>query len=347
MLLLALSQPMTDTSFIKNYRSNPNLKTVHSPAGWKRSPVDKNGRFLNLEFPFTPSLAKVIRWKLQRNPLKKEKDLENWNPKIFDDTSWLKESDDIIVWLGHCTYYIRINGVRILTDPVFEDVLTIKRKTKLPVNPRLLKDIDLVLLSHDHRDHTDKESLRLLIKQNPNLCIKAGLGSEKLLQDLTTARNIETAAWYQQFGTGQQPVNITFIPSRHWAKRGIFDTNKRLWGGFVIEAGNKRILFGGDSGYDSHFKQLGKLFGPFDYAIIGIGAYQPNWFMSPMHMSPFEAVTAFQNLKAKYLIPMHYGTFDLSDEPLSLPLKVLVLAADQRLQSGDLQVLDIGFPKTI
>ena len=338
---------MKDTSLVSSHRTNPALKTVHAPKGWLGSPVDKRARFLNLEYPFIQSLAKVIRWQLQTNPYKKEKKAENWRPPIMEDPSWIRGKDDIIVWLGHASFYVRINGVRIMIDPVFGDILTVKRKTSMPVDPRLFTDIDYVLLSHDHRDHMDKQSLKLLAKQNPDVAYKAGLGSEQLIYDFTSSQRIETAGWYQQFSNGLKPVNITFVPSRHWARRGIFDTNKRLWGGFVIESNGKRILFSGDSGYDSHFRQLGELFGAFNYAIIGIGAYQPSWFMSPMHMSPGEASKAFQELNAKCFIPMHYGTFDLSDEPLGLPLRDLHQAAMESRITNKLAALTIGKPLRI
>ncbi|WP_299287163.1 MBL fold metallo-hydrolase, partial [uncultured Mucilaginibacter sp.] len=278
---------------VKAYQNNPQLKTPKAPEGWQGTPVDEKGKFLNLSHPFVPNFADVFRWKLESSPFRKEKKAEVWNPTIYNDGSWLKESDDLIVWLGHSTFYIRINGVRIITDPVFGDILSVKRRSEFPVGPHLLTNLDYVLLSHDHRDHLDEKSLKLLSKQNLNVKYLTGLGMKAVVHKFTQSNKIEEAGWYQQYETGNSPIKVTFIPSRHWSARGLFDANQQLWGGFVMEAANKRILFGGDSGYDTHYKQLAAVFGSFDYAILGIGAYEPAWFMSANHQSPADALKGF------------------------------------------------------
>ena len=322
------------------YQHNPKLQTPKAPEGWKGTPLDQKGRFVNLHHPFIPGLMDVLRWQLEKNPFKQTKKSETWNPVVMTDDAWLDGSDDVIVWLGHSTFYIRINGIRLLTDPVFGDIFSVKRQSTLPVNVHRLLHLDYILLSHDHRDHLDEKSLRLLSAQNPDVRYLTGLGMKKIVHDFTQSDKIEEAGWYQQYSG----VNITFIPSRHWSKRGAFDTNKRLWGGFVIEIGGKRILFGGDSGYDTHYQQLAAVFGGFDYAILGIGAYEPLWFMSPNHQSPKDALKAFKELNARYLIPMHYGTFDLSDEPLGEPLKELYAVAGNDEQ---VKALTIGEPLSL
>jgi L-ascorbate metabolism protein UlaG (beta-lactamase superfamily) len=322
--------------------SNPQLKTI---IDWPGTPVDKNGRFVNLYSPFkVTGLLQVLKWKLQTNPFREEKKAEVWQPQIATDPSWLNGTDDIIVLLGHSTFYMRIGGITLLTDPVFGDILMLKRKTPFPVDPSLLHP-DYILLSHDHRDHLDKESLQLLARNNPSVRYLTGLNMAPIVKSFTGSDNIEMAGWYQQYNTDS--IKITFVPSRHWAKRGIADDNKRLWGGFVIEAGNKRILFGGDSGYDEHYKALGRIFGSFDYVLLGIGAYQPAWFMSPNHESPDEALQAFDDLHAAQLIPMHYGTFDLADEPLGMPVRELLKTAAQKGIADKVKVLTLGMPLKI
>ncbi|MEX8548743.1 MAG: MBL fold metallo-hydrolase [Mucilaginibacter sp.] len=329
---------------IKTYQNNTQLKTPKAPEGWQGTPVDQKGKFVNLNHPFVPNFADVFRWKLESSPFKKEKKAEVWNPTVFKNDSWLKGTEDIIVWLGHSTFYIRINGTRIITDPVFGDILSVKRRSEFPVDPHQLTNLDYVLLSHDHRNHLDEKSLKLLSKQNPNVRYLTGLGMKEIVQTFTKSNKIEEAGWYQQYETGSSPIKITFIPSRHWSSRSLLDANQRLWGGFVIETANKRILFGGDSGYDTHYKQLATIFGCFDYAILGIGAYEPAWFMSTNHQSPADALKGFTELNAARFIPMHYGTFDLSDEPLSQPLKDLHTAAKGLNLEGKLDVLSIGKP---
>lgn len=322
--------------------NNPRLRTV---IDWKGTPVDKNGRFINLYSPDPPTgLLTVLKWKLQTSPFREEKKAEIWQPEIATDTSWLHTADDILVFLGHSTFYIRIGGVSLLTDPVFGDILLVKRKTPFPVDPSLLHP-DYVLLSHDHRDHLDKKSLKLLAGNNPSARYLTGLNMGPIVHRFTGSDHIEMAGWYQQFSTND--IKITFVPSRHWAKRGFSDDNKRLWGGFVIEAGNKRILFGGDSGYDEHYKAFGQIFGGFDYVLLGIGAYQPAWFMSPNHQSPDEALQAFEDLHAAQLVPMHYGTFDLADEPLGMPLRDLLKTATQKGIADKVKVLTLGKPLKI
>lgn len=327
------------------YQSNPQLLYEKTPALWQGTPVRKNGQFVNLYHPYFPDWLDVIRWQTEGNPYRTEKRAEHWIPEIYTRQEWLDSRENLIVWLGHSTFYIRLAGISILTDPVFFDIFSVKRLSALPLAAQVLTGLDYVLLSHDHRDHLDKKSLQVLSRQNPDTTYLTGLGMEAIIHDFTGSEQIQQAGWYQQFNTGTDLVKITFIPTRHWSKRGLTDTNKRLWGGFVIEAGNKRILFGGDSGYDErNYTELGEVFGSIDYAILGIGAYEPAWFMSANHQSPEDALKAFTKLKAKRFIPMHYGTFDLSDEPLNQPLKRLTAEASRKNMTTNLDILHIGKP---
>jgi L-ascorbate metabolism protein UlaG (beta-lactamase superfamily) len=320
---------------------NPDLKTIPPSPDWQGTPVDKSGRFRNLDSPFIPKLSDVIRWKLQHNPFKAEKEAENWEPALRSNIGWLANNNDVIVRLGHSTFFIRLDGISLLTDPVFGDILSVKRRTPFPFYPPLLKKLDYILLSHDHRDHMDKPSLALLARNNPNAQYLAGLGMKPLIRRFTGSTAIQEAGWYQQYNAS---LKITFVPARHWSRRGLFDPNKRLWGGFVIEGNNKRIFFGGDSGYDVHFNTIGNTFGGFDYAILGIGAYQPEWFMHPAHQSPADALRAMDDLQAKHMIPMHYGTFDLSDEPMGMPVHELLRTATDSQVANKIIVLDTGQP---
>jgi L-ascorbate metabolism protein UlaG (beta-lactamase superfamily) len=133
---------------------------------------------------------------------------------------------------------------------------------------------------------------------------------------------VQEAGWYQQY-TLNEDFEIIFVPTRHWTRRGLADENKRLWGGFFIRYHNKSIYFMGDSGYTKHFEEIRNILGDVDYAIMGVGAYKPEWFMYQSHISPVDAIKAFHEMGGRYFIPMHFGTFDLSDEPLLKPLDVL------------------------
>ena len=335
------------TNNIKGYRSNPQLKTVKAPEGWPGTPVDQKGRFLNLNHPFIPNWVDVLRWQFEKSPFRSDKKAEVWSPDIYRDYSWIEGTDDVIVWLGHSTFYIRINGIQLLTDPVLYDIPFVKRRSELPVNVHRLVNLNYILISHDHRDHLDEKSLKILSKQNPDAQYLTGLDMKELIHRFTMSDKIEEAGWYQQYSMSNEQVSVTFVPSRHWSKRGLYDTNRCLWGGFVIEASGKRILFGGDSGYDDHYRQLAIIYGHFNYAILGIGAYEPAWFMRANHQSPQDALKGFKELSADYFIPMHYGTFDLSDEPLSQPVKDLLAAAKVDSLADRLNILSIGQPLMI
>ena len=304
------------------YTKNTQLKTIINDTHWKGNPVDQQGNFLNLNFPYTPKISNLIKWMLQSNPQKKQKKEDKWSIPIINDTSWIHSQQNSIVWLGHATFFIRINNIKIITDPIFSNPPFIKRITPFPINPNILPSINYILISHDHRDHCDKESISLLLKKNPNLKILAGLKMDALFLEWNKSTKTQTAGWYQQFDTDTTKIKIYFLPARHWSKRGMFDDNQTLWGSFVISSHNKNIYFSGDTGYDSHFQKIGQLF-PIDYAIIGIGAYKPQWIMSSSHISPQEAIQACKDMKAKICIPMHYGTFDLSDEPNSDPYNTI------------------------
>ncbi|MFM8588410.1 MAG: MBL fold metallo-hydrolase [Bacteroidota bacterium] len=145
-----------------------------------------------------------------------------------------------------------------------------------------------------------------------------------------------------QITTDSSKVKIYFLPARHWSKRGLFDTNQRLWGSFIIQTLNRTIYFSGDTGYGSHFKEIGSLFKDINIAIMGIGAYEPEWFMSPNHISPKDALRAASEMSAKTFIPMHYGTFDLSDEPLFEPINSLKDLHKNTLSQIELLSLKIG-----
>lgn len=305
-----------------SYTSNPDLSTIKLPFEWKGTPLDSKGRFLNHEFAFINSFREVLRWQTTKNPQKEEKRTDTWKLECKTDSSFLTSSEDCIVWLGHASFFIRVAGITLLIDPVLFDVSLIKRKSKLPVDPGQLKNIDYILVSHDHRDHCDKKSLELLAKNNPNAVYLTGLNVDAVIKKITKSSSIQAAGWYQQYHTKSE-IKITYVPSRHWGRRYLTDTNVRLWGGYVIQAAGKTIYFGGDSGYGSHFADIAKIFPVVDYAMIGIGAYKPEFFMGQSHLSPVDGLKAFQDTKAKHLIPMHYGTFDLADEPVGDPIRVL------------------------
>jgi L-ascorbate metabolism protein UlaG (beta-lactamase superfamily) len=245
------------------------------------------------------------------------------------------------VWLGHASFFIRLAGINLLIDPVFFQVPLTKRYTPPPLDLEELPPLDYLLISHDHQDHCQQSSIRAIMARNCGLTILTGLNMDTLLRPWADTARIQTAGWYQQYRTPPQ-LGIYYLPSRHWGRRSIADTNTRLWGAFVFQTKERTLYFGGDSGYGSHFCTARELFPAIDIAIVGVGAYKPEWFMHPNHISPQDAVKAFHDLGARTFIPMHYGTFDLSDEPAGEPLRILWAYEKEGGLKGTLKTLDPG-----
>jgi L-ascorbate metabolism protein UlaG (beta-lactamase superfamily) len=305
---------------------NPELPTVKSDFHGNK--VDDRGRFIDEHAPYLPSLTQVVKWKLSADPLKEAKQNDTWKVGVHDPRSFLSSGADGIMWLGHASFYIRVGGVCVITDPVFGDPVFLTRFVPVPSQLEHIDTLDHVLISHDHRDHMDETSIKAVTKKFPDATLHAGLRSEDLLHKWKQPDNrVMTAGWYQEFPVNDSDVSICFLPAKHWARRGLLDTNRRLWGSYIIQVHGTTIFFGGDSAYSRYYCEISELFPRVDYFITGIGAYEPRWFMKPIHKSPYEAVQAFIDMHAGTLIPMHYGTFDLSDEPPGQPLRDLHAAA--------------------
>ena len=320
------------------YLKNSRLPLIR--PDWQGNPHDGK-RFHYMEEPFYPSFRKLLKWQLSPNPQRAAKKEDDWAPQLAVQQDYLEDkSRDGIVWLGHATFLIQLNGVRLITDPIFNGLPFLKRRVALPFPLDQLKDIDYILLSHDHRDHCDKRSLQDLLKTNRPRKILAPLKLSKVISPWVGNVPVEEAAWYQVFRT--EGAEITFLPSRHWCRRGLFDFNRVLWGSFMIRSGEKKIYFGADSGMGSHFEEIGQLFPGIQYAMIGIGAYKPDYMMQEIHTNPQEAMEAFRHLGSENLIPMHYGTYDLSDEPASEPYRLIQEYFRNAGQSDQLTLPAIG-----
>lgn len=340
-LIIFIVFDANDKAVIKSYARNENLPTIK--AGWQGVPIDQKGRFVNHEHPFLPRVIDILKWQLSSNPQKEEKQNDRTRLAVLDPTDFLSGERDGILWLGHASFFVRLNGKSILLDPVFGKPSLVKTFVEVPSPLEKIKRVDYVLLSHDHRDHCDEESIKQIAQKFPNAKFFGGLKMDELLKDWITPTNeTQGAGWFQQFKTTDETLKIYFLPVRHWCRRGLFDTNERLWGGYVIEDAGRTIYFSGDSGYGSHYREIAELFPNIDYFLIGIGAYKPRWFMEPNHNSPEEALKAATDANAKTIIPMHFGRFDLSDEPASEPLKVLQEKAREMNLSDKIKPLNIN-----
>ena len=308
---------------------------THNPAlsfiveHFTGNPLDAQGKYRNLGRASERTFTDVMRWQWAQKPQKQEKANDSWRQSTVHDTTFLNSGEDVVVWLGHATFFIRLNGISLLIDPVFGSIGPLRRKTPFPIDPTLLRGLDYLIVSHNHRDHCDKRSFQQVMRQNPGVKVLTGLRLSTLLSSWHPDAVIEEAGWFQQFRTHPN-VDVVYLPAMHWARRGAFDLNTMLWGSVLIRTPWTTIYFGADSGYDSHFAQIGKEFPDIDIALLGIGAYSPSWFMHTSHTSPLEAVRAAEDLRAKKMIPMHYGTFDLSDEPFGEPYRhIQALAANR------------------
>ncbi|MBL7812600.1 MAG: MBL fold metallo-hydrolase [Bacteroidetes bacterium] len=309
--------------------------------GWQGNPLDKSGRFVNHEFPFTPRFSDVWKWQTSPKPHKHEKKADNWRPESVFEPHFFNRADDCLVWLGHAWFFLRLDGINMLIDPVFFPIPLVKQLTPAPYSAMHFTGIDLILLSHDHRDHADEKSIKAITHLNPGATIITGLRMGALLRKWCRNPIVEMG-WYQQYT--HSGLRISYLPTRHWSRRLLRDTNLRLWGAFMLESSRKRIYAGQDSGYGSHYGELQELFDPIDMALLGIGAFKPEWFMSPAHMGPHDAVKAFNESGAKTLLPMHYGTLDLADEPAGLPYRIMRELEQSGYIHGDLLIPPIGQP---
>ena len=257
--------------------------------------------------------------------------------------NFLKQENDCIVWLGHASFFLQLKAKRILIDPVFGRISGIvPRYSELPCAVEDFTNIDYVFLSHAHRDHCDKSSLRKIFAQNESATLLTSLNTGKLVSSWIDDLHFQEAGWYQQYNLKEENLRITFLPTQHWSNRYMHDINRTLYGSFMIEADGLNIFFNGDSGYCSYPKKIGELFPNIDIAMIGVGAYHPPVMMKDVHTNPYEAVQIFHDLKAKTFIPMHYGTFDLADEPLGEPYRVLKQLEAEKKINGELKILEVG-----
>lgn len=255
-----------------------------------------------------------------------------------------------LTWIGHATFLIQFAGLNILTDPQFSQRASPlswagpQRVIEPAIAIKNLPDIDVAIISHDHYDSLDLETVIALAKHNSQraLTFIVPLGMKAWFDDLELA-SIEVVEL--DWGQSHNINNVRFIaePSQHWGKRTLFDAFERLWASWVIEGNDKKIFFAGDTGYAPHFKEIGQKYGQFELALIPIGAYEPRWFMKPYHVNPEESVKLHQDLNAKYSVAMHWGTFILTDEPLDEPpVKLKEALTKYNIPEGSFEVYQHG-----
>ena len=244
-------------------------------------------------------------------------------PSLKTDLKSLSRDEPSLVWFGHSSYLITINGVRILADPVFSEraspVQYMGSKAYPVVNPYTIKDfpdIDVVVISHDHYDHLDYGTIQYLSDKVKVFCVGLGVGEHLEYWGVDPSK-IREFDWWE--GAEVLPgLELTATPARHFSGRG-FTRFKTLWASFVVKTGGKTLFIGGDSGYDVSFKNIGDKFGPFDLVMLECGQYGAQWPF--IHMMPEQTVQASVDLKAKVLLPVHWGKFTLANHPWKEPVE--------------------------
>lgn len=275
-------------------------------------------RFKNLKGDFhRPDNKRVLKWMLGWHDEKRPTSPKTGVPVPFvhNDGTLLKEGNaDTLTWIGQASFLVQIGGLNILIDPVLSDKLGwIKRNIAPGLDWASLPRIDVILITHNHRDHMDAPTL-MRLGDEPLFIVPKGLGSW-----FTRAgkKRVVEMAWWDEYHI--QNTKIAFVPAQHWSRRGLNDINASWWGGYVVEHDGMRLYHTGDTGWFDGFEQIGQKYPDIHAAMMPIGAYAPRWFMRPQHIDPQEAVHAFQAVNAKHFVAMHWGTFKLSDEPLDEP----------------------------
>ena len=252
-------------------------------------------------------------------------------------TEWqeidLANDDNYVIWIGHSTFLIKKNGYTILTDPIFsERASPFKRigpKRLIPPALQLedIPKIDIVTVSHNHYDHLDIDSLQKISTYHPDAVFLVPAGDLKLL-NRKKIKNAFEFEWWESFNANN--IKFTFTPVQHWSKRGLFDRNKSLWGGWYIQYLDYALYHAGDTGYSGDFKETKNKLGSPKYAFIPIGAYDPEWFMAASHVNPEEALQIMIDLEAEHAFGMHWGTFVLTDEDTLEPPQRLKKAINDK-----------------
>ena len=281
----------------------------------------------------------VLRWKLGKHDARNAQ-LDAVRPGVHPGgAAALASGEPVAVWIGHATWALRLGGKLIVTDPIWSPSIgpTVRRLVPPGVALAELPAPDVVLISHDHRDHMDMPTLAQLPRDATYV---VGLGNGERLAD---KRPVVELDWWQSHRHGA--LEITFVPARHWSMRMPWNRNDTLWGGFVVRAPEGVAYHAGDTSFGDHFAEIGARFPGIDWAMMPIGGYAPRWFMEPQHVDPDDAARAFDLLGAHNFLAMHWGTFRLTDEAIGEPPDRL--RAQWKHARERLWICDVGEPRAL
>ncbi len=285
-----------------------------------------------------PTLWNMLEWKTADNPY--DKDREPLVPRVENDGGYLAgvEHSATVTWVGHATFAVHDRGDVFLTDPHFSKRALIPARAVPPGLPIESIPADaFAVVSHNHYDHLDEATVKGL-PASVGWYVPKGLAGwfrDRGREDVTELD------WWESARRGR--FTITCLPSQHWSLRIGQGENETLWCAWFVDSGDYRYFFAGDTGYFGGFAEYGRRFAPIDVAMLPIGAYEPRWFMAYQHMDPAEAYQAFLDLQAGTMLPMHWGTFDLTDEPLDWPPAELARAVAARSGTDErVRVMAVG-----
>lgn len=308
------------------------------------APHVKDGRFFNPWLPMEGNrFGALLRWQLSAKAPYTEEE-EQFKPNRIPGLSERirQQKGDFIAWIGHNTFLIHLNEQYWLTDPIFSDrALLPKRETPPALTIEefngAVKKLN-VLISHNHHDHLDKNSI---LKLPTEARIIAPLGLGKILQSWGRS-SVQEMDWWKSLDVGQG-ITLVCLPAQHWSRRLGQGYNESLWASFLLISPSLKIYLGGDSGYFAGYREIGRKYPDIDYALLPTTAYHPRWFMHYAHLNAEETLDAFQDLRARRLIPTQWGTFRLGNEPIGYPVIDLRRAMKSRgFDASKVVILDLG-----
>lgn len=309
------------------------------------APHYRNSRFFN---PWMPeeekSFFRVLRWRLTQSK-SYTKEEKAYLPQVVPNAKDRILSDphaDFILWVGHGTFLIRLNGEYWMVDPIFSQRAFLpKRKIPPGISLEEIRQIAQnlnVVVTHNHHDHFDRRSV-LALPEHTKIVVPLGL---KRAMEKLNKRDVTEMDWWEEldFGNG---VRLVCLPMQHWSRRIGQGYNETLWASFMLITPKVNIYLGGDTGYFVGYKEIGKRFPGIDYALLPTTAFHPRWFMHYNHMNIEETLDAFDDLNARFMIPQQWGTFHLGDEPPGYPvLELKRQIQKRRLDPGRFIILDVG-----
>jgi len=347
------------------FACSPSEKQNFSETKWVQSvgetrvkdlyaPHKKEGRF------FTPwmemgdkSFLDVLGWKLFSTTDYTDKE-RAFLPRVIPDTSGRIETTkgNFILWIGHNTFFIRIDNSYWLTDPIFSKRALLPARLTPPAltldqfndllnndlkNDNQAKEVN-ILISHNHYDHLDRSSMKGL-PSSANVFVPKGLKDYVMGMNKPRVREMD---WWDTIDMGKG-TRLVCLPAQHWSLRINQGRNRSLWASYLLITPDATLYFGGDSGYFKGFREIGRKFPNIDYAFMATTAYHPRWFMQYQHMNVEEAVKGFEEIGARFFIPTQWGTFHLGSEPAGYPgLDLARHIRNNRLEQDRFKIMDIG-----